>query len=428
MTDYIKNILQIKDPNLHFTDVVFENNDGWETQVFIGTVSLKLDRCPHCGFADTFIKNGHSYQTIKYLSINESCPTMLRIGKQRLRCKNCQDSFMAKTNVVDKYCSIAKAVKHKALTMLESNVSQKDVSKFTGVSPSTIGRLLDSDQALLRFNSRTLPTNIAIDEFRGPQGKYCFIIVDNDTSQIYQILPDRLKSSITHYFDRFSLKERKRVKSVSTDLNSYYQGLVRRYFPNAKLVVDRFHIVSMLTRAFNQVRVAVMKQFDPNTREYRALKNSWRLYLLKSTSLNYTKEYYDRHLRQKVTMAEREGIGLDLDPQLAAGYELLQGAMTALEEHDVDQLMDLLFTKWDVPAPFQTVLKTLRKNSEGVYNATVLPYSNGRVEGINRMIKLIQRTAYGFTNFGHFIARIRLHQMGTEAEKRRRQVQAPAAA
>ena len=314
MTDYIKNILQIKDPNLHFTDVVFENNDGWETQVFLGTVSLKLDRCPHCGFADTFIKNGHSYQTIKYLSINESCPTMLRIGKQRLRCKNCQDSFMAKTNVVDKYCSIAKAVKHKALTMLESNVSQKDVSKFTGVSPSTIGRLLDSDQALLRFNSRTLPTNIAIDEFRGPQGKYCFIIVDNDTSQIYQILPDRLKSSITHYFDRFSLKERKRVKSVSTDLNSYYQGLVRRYFPNAKLVVDRFHIVSMLTRAFNQVRVAVMKQFDPNTREYRALKNSWRLYLLKSTSLNYTKEYYDRHLRQKVTMAERVGIGLDLDP------------------------------------------------------------------------------------------------------------------
>ncbi|MCT2875832.1 transposase, partial [Limosilactobacillus fermentum] len=99
-------------------------------------------------------------------------------------------SFMAKTNVVDKYCSIAKAVKHKALTMLESNVSQKDVSKFTGVSPSTIGRLLDSDH----FNSRTLPTNIAIDEFRGPQGKYCFIIVDNDTSQIYQILPDRLKS------------------------------------------------------------------------------------------------------------------------------------------------------------------------------------------------------------------------------------------
>ena len=31
MTDYIKNILQIKDPNLHFIDVVSENNDGWET-------------------------------------------------------------------------------------------------------------------------------------------------------------------------------------------------------------------------------------------------------------------------------------------------------------------------------------------------------------------------------------------------------------
>ncbi|WLF74593.1 hypothetical protein Q3V38_06970 [Limosilactobacillus fermentum] len=37
-------------------------------------------------------------------------------------------------------------------------------------------------------------------------------------------------------------------------------------------------------------------------------------------------------------------------------------------------------------------------------------------------------STYGFTNFGHFIARIRLHQMGTEAEKRRRPVQAPATA
>ena len=43
-------------------------------------------------------------------------------------------------------------------------------------------------------------------------------------------------------------------------------------------------------------------------------------------------------------------------------------------------------------------------------------------------LKKCQRTAYGFTNFGHFIARIRLHQMGTEAEKRRRPVQAPVAA
>ncbi len=46
---------------------------------------------------------------------------------------------------------------------------------------------------------------------------------------------------------------------------------------------------------------------------------------------------------KKVTMAERVGIGLDLDPQLAAGYELLQGAMTALEEHDVDHNGPLVY-------------------------------------------------------------------------------------
>ncbi|MGY0270271.1 hypothetical protein ACW2AE_00670 [Limosilactobacillus fermentum] len=62
----------------------------------------------------------------------------------------------------------------------------------------------------------------------------------------------------------------------------------------------------MLTWAFNQVRGRSNEAIRPNTREYRALNKSWRLYLLKGTSLNYTKEYWtDRHLRQKVTMAER---------------------------------------------------------------------------------------------------------------------------
>ncbi|WP_449459571.1 transposase, partial [Streptococcus suis] len=47
--------------------------------------------------------------------------------------------------------------------------------------------------------------------------------------------------------------------------------------PNAKIVLDRFHIVQHLSRAMNRVRIQIMNQFDRTSQEYRALKRYWKL-------------------------------------------------------------------------------------------------------------------------------------------------------
>ena len=39
--------------------------------------------------------------------------------------------------------------------------------------------------------------------------------------------------------------------------NSYYD-LARQPFPNAKIVLDRFHIVQHLSRAMSRVRIQIM--------------------------------------------------------------------------------------------------------------------------------------------------------------------------
>ena len=39
-----------------------------------------------------------------------------------------------------------------------------------------------------------------------------------------------------------------------------------------------------------------------------------------------------------------------------------------------------------------------------------MPFSNGCLEGLNRKIKQIERTAYGYSNFTHLLKRIRLEQ------------------
>jgi transposase len=45
-----------------------------------------------------------------------------------------------------------------------------------------------------------------------------------------------------------------------------------------------------------------------------------------------------------------------------------------------------------------TVIRTLRLNLRGICAACSSTYSNGPVEGINRKIKELKRSCYGFAN------------------------------
>ncbi|MCT3386633.1 transposase, partial [Lactobacillus johnsonii] len=51
-----------------------------------------------------------------------------------------------------------------------------------------------------------------------------------------------------------------------------------------------------------------------------------------------------------------------------------------------------------------------KHNYTGVLNGISSNYSNGCLEGVNRKIKQIERTAYGYRNFSHLLIRIRLEE------------------
>nr|WP_063698071.1 transposase [Pediococcus inopinatus] len=93
-----------------------------------------------------------------------------------------------------------------------------------------------------------------MDEFLGVGGDFHFLCINGDGDhEIQQILPDRFKQTIIDYFNKFDSTARKQVKTVSLDLNNYYQDIARLVFPNVKIIVDRFHIVAMMTSFFNHI-------------------------------------------------------------------------------------------------------------------------------------------------------------------------------
>lgn len=189
-------------------------------------------------------------------------------------------------------------------------------------------------------------------------------------------------------------------------------------FPQAKIVIDRFHIVAMMTRAFNQTRVQTMKKYNKRSYEYRTLKFAWRLYLKYAGNLDEEHVFYDRHLRKQLTQLERVEQGLTINEELKASYESMQSIMEKLKNQDKDKLVEDLYTNQNISPYMKAVFQTFKKNLVVVLNASESDYTNGPVEGMNRMIKQIQRTAFGFRNYHHMISRIKLRQMRTKPMKK----------
>src|SRR3712207_9224385 len=84
----------------------------------------------------------------------------------------------------------------------------------------------------------------------------------------------------TLFRSRFSYQVRSQVKYIVMDMYSPYIQLAKRCFPKANIVLDTFHIVQLVNRAFNQTRIREMNQEKTkNPKLYRMLKRDWKLYL-----------------------------------------------------------------------------------------------------------------------------------------------------
>ena len=186
------------------------------------------------------------------------------------------------------------------------------------------------------------------------------------------------------------------------DMFSPYYQLAKQLFPNAKIVLDRFHIVQHLSRAMNRVRIQIMNQFDRKSQEYRALKRYW-----KDSRKLSDKRFYRPMFRMHLTNKEILEKLLSLSEELRQHYEIYQLLLFHFQEKNSDHFFSLIEQEIATVNPiFQTVLKTFLKDKDKVLNAMELPYSYAKLEATNNLIKVIKRNAFGFRNFENFKKRI----------------------
>ena len=205
---------------------------------------------------------------------------------------------------------------------------------------------------------------------------------------------------------RYSRQVRNRVKVITMDMFSPYYDIARNLFPNAKIVLDRFHIVQHLSRAMSRVRVQIMNQFDRKSHEYKALKRYWKLIQQDSRKLSH-KRFYSPTFRMHLTNQEILEKLLSYSQELREHYELYQLLLFHFQNKQAGHFFGLIEETTSCINPiFLTVFKTFLKDKDKILNALELPYSNAKLEATNNLIKVIKRNAFGFRNFDNFKTRI----------------------
>ena len=113
-----------------------------------------------------------------------------------------------------------------------------------------------------------LPPVLSFDEFKSVKsadGAMSFHLCNGENGQTIDIVEDRRLFSLMKYFAQYSHKARSKVKIIIIDMYSPYVSLIKKMFPNALIIIDKFHLVQLISRSLNKTRIKIMKQNKKTT-------------------------------------------------------------------------------------------------------------------------------------------------------------------
>ncbi len=391
-------LIGIKDKNITLNKVLKH-----KTHIeMIATLDYAPGNCNHCQ-GKQIKYDFQKPSKIPFLEV-AGFPSLIRLKKRRFQCKNCRKVTVSETSLIQKNCQISEPLRQKVAQALVNRQALTHIAQDLAISTSTVHRKLK--EFTFKEDFSRLPEILSIDEFSYQKGKLAFIAQDFEIKKIITILENRTQITIRNHFFRYSKEARNSVKVVTVDMSGSYIPMIPKLFPNAKIVIDRFHIVQHMSRALNHTRIQLMTQFDKKSLEYRALKYYWKSVLKDSRKLSLN-SFRSRTFGETLTPKECLTEIFHLVPELKGYYDLYQLLLFHLQEKNADYFFDLIEEALPhLNQTFKTALRTILHHKQHVINAIELPYSNAKLEATNKLIKDIKRNAFGFRNFDNFKKRI----------------------
>lgn len=167
--------------------------------------------------------------------------------------------------------TITNNISNQVTKVATQSMPASHIANLIGISSSSVERFIYGRQGI-HYRTHSLLEHISFEEFVSVNQKFSFIAIDAKTHILITNLNSRRSKIGCDYFEnRYSKTERSQVKSVVIDLN-------------ARIIIDRFHVVLLVNRSFEQIHTAILREIvNKHCRIYKTLKSNWRMFH-KSTS------------------------------------------------------------------------------------------------------------------------------------------------
>ena len=228
--------------------------------------------------------------------------------------------------------------------------------------------------------------------------EYVTVVVDHAKRRVVWTGEGKGADTLKKFFDELGEERSKRITDVTLDMSAAYIAAVRDRAPQATLTFDRFHVQKLANEALDEVRRAEVREavgektsFIKKAR-WALLKNPWNLTRKQGQKL--------REIQQNNRRLYRAYL---LKESLAKVLDYLQPgrASAALEDW-------LRWARRSRLKPFVKLAGTVAKHAEGILAYVKTRLTNGLTEGLNNLIRLITRRAFGFHSAGALQAMIQL--------------------
>ena len=337
--------------------------------------------CIHCGQSTLRVK-ATCHRTLKHTRQGNQL-MVLHLLVPKYHCKSCNRYFHHRFKSIRPRLRATEAYRLEVFEAHDGDVSQSKLSLTHKIGSATVERWYQHriKQRVSEMSARSCPQVLGIDGhfFTRKQG-YATTFVDLKNHKVFDVVLGRSESSLRNYLQR--LQGRDQVKVVVMDLSETYRNIVKKYFPNAMIVADRFHVIRLVNHHF----LKLWQQLDPVGRKERSLlslmrRHQWRLTQAQQAHL-------DHYLAQF--------------PVLQALYRAKQRLSTLLLKKTLNakkvkrylpKLLALL--EQFALSPAKSLASTLRSWIEPIVRMWRFSKSNGITEGFHTKMEMISRREFG---------------------------------
>src|SRR5271157_5450868 len=351
--------------------------------------------CPCCG-GDRLRSKGRYQRSVRHLDCcGLAC--WLQIDCHRWRCMGCERSFVQPLPGINPRRHSTESWREEMYRRHDDGICASRLARREHLGQATVGRIYAqfTERKAKERLSLDCPRVLGIDEHTLHRGqRFATTFCDLKRHRVFDISAGRSEAELASYLRR--LRGREQVRIVCIDLSNSYRSMIRRWFPRAAIVADRFHAIRLV--GLHLMRLA--RQLVPALGWNRA----W-LGVLRMRS-----DRLDPELRRRLERL------LSDHPALAGIYELKEKLCSLLRlklqsKHACRQHIRSLLCLIDTLRQSGleaacTLAKALSDWTEEIGRMWRFSRNNGITEGFHRKMKLIQRRAYGFRPFENYRLRV----------------------